>query len=269
MHHPISAAGHSTTGRPKRAHKFRFKAGLTNRRFCARDRRLRVDRIRALPPYVFRAGQSAKAVARNAGAYINRPRHGHPDLPTPLTSSRKRVTLRQAGTDRYSSSKVHVLASSSAGRLLGRPLGVKLNPDTQIAPLLASVRRSCPRPRMRSTARGRFRCWCPIRAIRSMLRFRWRAASPSVPSDPTPDFFATALARDHALDPKRSRSWSASGEPPPTSPISTCLQGRSAVRESTASYPLRPPYAEVYFDVIRRRRLLCSGRARWSCGIGH
>src|ERR1700722_14620243 len=96
-------------------------------------------RIRRLPPYVFEQVNRAKAATRNAGADIIDLGMGNPDLPTPAHVVEKlKDTVGRPRTDRYSSSRGIPGRRRAPASYDERRFGVKLNPETQIAPALGS-----------------------------------------------------------------------------------------------------------------------------------
>ena len=149
-------------------------------------------RIRRLPPYVFEQVNRAKAVARNAGADIIDLGMGNPDLPAPAHVIEKmKETLGKARTDRYSSSKGIPGLRRAQAAYYARRFGVKLNPDTQIVATLGS-KEGFANVAQAITAPGDVVLVpdpsYPIHAFGFLMA---GGVIRSVPSDPTPDFFAT------------------------------------------------------------------------------
>src|SRR3954451_7025702 len=148
-------------------------------------------RIRRLPPYVFEKVNQAKAAARNAGADIIDMGMGNPDLPTPPHVLEKlKETLGKPRTDRYSASRgINGLRKAQAA-YYGRRFGVKLNPDTQIVTTLGS-KEGFANVAQAITAPGDVVLVpdpsYPIHAFGFLMA---GGVIRSVPSDPTPEFFA-------------------------------------------------------------------------------
>ena len=149
-------------------------------------------RIRRLPPYVFEQVNRAKAVARNAGADIIDLGMGNPDLPAPAHVIEKmKETLGKARTDRYSSSKGILGLRRAQAAYYARRFGVKLNPDTQIVATLGS-KEGFANVAQAITAPGDVVLVpdpsYPIHAFGFLMA---GGVVRSVPSEPTPGFFAT------------------------------------------------------------------------------
>jgi alanine-synthesizing transaminase len=149
-------------------------------------------RIRRLPPYVFEQVNRAKAVARNAGADIIDLGMGNPDLPAPAHVIEKmKETLGKARTDRYSSSKGIPGLRRAKAAYYARRFGVKLNPDTQIVATLGS-KEGFANVAQAITAPGDVVLVpdpsYPIHAFGFLMA---GGVIRSVPSEPTPGFFAT------------------------------------------------------------------------------
>lgn len=148
-------------------------------------------RIRRLPPYVFEQINRAKAAARNAGADIIDLGMGNPDLPTPRHVIEKlKETLGKPKTDRYSASRgITGLRKAQAG-YYARRFGVKLNPDTQIVATLGS-KEGFANVAQAITAPGDVvLCPNPSYPIHAFGFLMAGGVIRSVPSAPTPDFFA-------------------------------------------------------------------------------
>ncbi|WP_438275230.1 LL-diaminopimelate aminotransferase [Nitrobacter sp.] len=148
-------------------------------------------RIRRLPPYVFEQVNRAKAAARNAGADIIDLGMGNPDLPTPShVLDKLKETLGKPKTDRYSASRgVTGLRKAQAG-YYARRFGVKLNPDTQIVATLGS-KEGFANVAQAITAPGDVvLCPNPSYPIHAFGFLMAGGVIRSVPSAPTPDFFA-------------------------------------------------------------------------------
>ena len=149
-------------------------------------------RIRRLPPYVFEQINRAKAAARNAGADIIDLGMGNPDLPTPPHVIEKlKETLGKPKTDRYSASRgVTGLRKAQAG-YYARRFGVSLNPDTQIVATLGS-KEGFANVAQAITAPGEVvLCPNPSYPIHALGFVMAGGVIRSVPSAPTPDFFAS------------------------------------------------------------------------------
>jgi alanine-synthesizing transaminase len=149
-------------------------------------------RIKRLPPYVFETVNRAKAVARNAGADIVDLGMGNPDLPAPAHVIEKmKETLGKSRTDRYSSSKGIPGLRRAQAAYYARRFGVKLNPDTQIVATLGS-KEGFANVAQAITAPGDVVLVpdpsYPIHAFGFLMA---GGVVRSVPSDPTPEFFAT------------------------------------------------------------------------------
>jgi len=148
-------------------------------------------RIKRLPPYVFETVNRAKAVARNAGADIVDLGMGNPDLPAPAHVIEKmKETLGKSRTDRYSSSKGIPGLRRAQAAYYARRFGVKLNPDTQIVATLGS-KEGFANVAQAITAPGDVVLVpdpsYPIHAFGFLMA---GGVVRSVPSDPTPEFFA-------------------------------------------------------------------------------
>jgi alanine-synthesizing transaminase len=149
-------------------------------------------RIRRLPPYVFEEVNRAKAVARNAGADIIDLGMGNPDLPAPAhVIDKLKETLGKPRTDRYSASKGIPGLRRAQAAYYARRFGVKLNPDTQIVTTLGS-KEGFANVAQAITAPGDVVLVpdpsYPIHAFGFLMA---GGVIRSVPSEPTPDFFAT------------------------------------------------------------------------------
>jgi alanine-synthesizing transaminase len=149
-------------------------------------------RIRRLPPYVFEQINRAKAAARNSGADIIDMGMGNPDLPTPPHVLEKlKETLGKPRTDGYSSSKGIPGLRKAQAAYYARRFGVKLNPDTQIVATLGS-KEGFANVAQAITAPGDVvlvpNPSYPIHAFGFLMA---GGVIRSVPSDPTPDFFAS------------------------------------------------------------------------------
>ncbi|WP_022720758.1 LL-diaminopimelate aminotransferase [Rhodopseudomonas sp. B29] len=150
-------------------------------------------RIRRLPPYVFEQINRAKAAARNAGADIIDLGMGNPDLPAPPHVIEKlKETLGKPRTDRYSASRgITGLRRAQAG-YYERRFGVKLNPDTQIVATLGS-KEGFANVAQAITAPGDVvLCPNPSYPIHAFGFLMAGGVIRSVPSEPTPEFFAAA-----------------------------------------------------------------------------
>jgi alanine-synthesizing transaminase len=148
-------------------------------------------RIRRLPPYVFEQVNRVKAAARNAGADIIDLGMGNPDLPTPPHVIKKlKETLGKPKTDRYSASRgITGLRKAQAG-YYARRFGVKLNPDTQIVATLGS-KEGFANVAQAITAPGDVvLCPNPSYPIHAFGFLMAGGVIRSVPSTPSPDFFA-------------------------------------------------------------------------------
>src|SRR5687768_767934 len=149
-------------------------------------------RIRRLPPYVFEQVNRAKAAARNAGADIIDLGMGNPDLPAPPHVIEKlKETVGRPRTDRYSASKGIAGLRKAQAAYYARRFGVKLNPETQIVTTLGS-KEGFANVAQAITAPGDVVLVpdpsYPIHAFGFLMA---GGVIRSVPSDPTPSFFAT------------------------------------------------------------------------------
>jgi alanine-synthesizing transaminase len=152
-------------------------------------------RIRRLPPYVFEEVNRAKAAARNAGADIIDLGMGNPDLPAPPHVIEKmKETLGKPRTDRYSASRGIPGLRRAQAAYYGRRFGVKLNAETQVVTTLGS-KEGFANVAQAITAPGDVVLVpdpsYPIHAFGFLMA---GGVIRSVPSEPTPDFFA-ALER--------------------------------------------------------------------------
>jgi alanine-synthesizing transaminase len=141
---------------------------------------------------VFEQVNRAKAAARNAGADIIDLGMGNPDLPTPPHVIEKlKETLGKPKTDRYSASRgITGLRKAQAG-YYARRFGVKLNPDTQIVATLGS-KEGFANVAQAITAPGDVvLCPNPSYPIHAFGFLMAGGVIRSVPSEPTPDFFAS------------------------------------------------------------------------------
>jgi alanine-synthesizing transaminase len=149
-------------------------------------------RIRRLPPYVFEQVNRAKAAARNGGADIIDLGMGNPDLPAPEHVVEKlKETIGKARTDRYSSSRGIPGLRRAQAAYYERRFGVKLNPETQIVTTLGS-KEGFANVAQAITAPGDVvlvpNPSYPIHAFGFLMA---GGVIRSVPSDPTPAFFAS------------------------------------------------------------------------------
>ena len=149
-------------------------------------------RIRRLPPDVFEQVNRAKAAARNAGADIIDLGMGNPDLPTPPHVIEKlKDTLGKPRTDRYSASRGIIGLRRAQAAYYDRRFGVKLNPETQVVATLGS-KEGFANVAQAITAPGDVvLCPNPSYPIHAFGFLMAGGVIRSVPSDPTPDFFAS------------------------------------------------------------------------------
>ena len=148
-------------------------------------------RIRRLPPYVFEEVNRAKAKARAAGADIVDLGMGNPDMPAPQhVLDKLKETLGKPRTDRYSASRGIPGLRRAQAAYYERRFGVKLNPDTQVIATLGS-KEGFANMAQAITAPGDVVIVpdpsYPIHAFGFLMA---GGVIRSVPSDPTPDFFA-------------------------------------------------------------------------------
>ena len=149
-------------------------------------------RIRRLPPYVFEQVNRAKAAARNAGADIIDLGMGNPDLPAPAHVIEKlKETVGKPRTDRYSASKGIPGLRRAQAAYYARRFAVKLDPETQIVATLGS-KEGFANVAQAITAPGDVVLVpdpsYPIHAFGFLMA---GGVIRSVPSEPTPAFFAT------------------------------------------------------------------------------
>jgi alanine-synthesizing transaminase len=154
-------------------------------------------RIRRLPPYVFEEVNRAKAAARNGGADIIDLGMGNPDLPAPQhVLDKLKETLGKPRTDRYSASKGIAGLRRAQAAYYERRFGVKLNPNTQVVTTLGS-KEGFANVAQAITAPGDVVLVpdpsYPIHAFGFLMA---GGVIRSVPSEPTPSFFATL---EHAI----------------------------------------------------------------------
>jgi alanine-synthesizing transaminase len=152
-------------------------------------------RIRRLPPYVFEQVNRVKAAARNAGADIIDLGMGNPDLPAPPHVIEKlKETVGKPRTDRYSASRGIPGLRRAQVAYYARRFGVKLNPETQVVATLGS-KEGFANVAQAIIAPGDVvlvpNPSYPIHAFGFLMA---GGVIRSVPSEPTPDFFA-ALER--------------------------------------------------------------------------
>src|SRR5437899_280293 len=148
-------------------------------------------RIRRLPPYVFEQVNRAKAVARNGGADIIDLGMGNPDLPTPAHVVEKlKETVGRPRTDRYSASRGIPGLRRAQAAYYARRFGVKLNPETQVITTLGS-KEGFANVAQAITAPGDVvLCPNPSYPIHAFGFLMAGGVIRSVPSEPTPQFFA-------------------------------------------------------------------------------
>jgi alanine-synthesizing transaminase len=149
-------------------------------------------RIRRLPPYVFEQVNRAKAAARNAGADIIDLGMGNPDLPAPAHVIEKlKETIGRPRTDRYSASKGIAGLRRAQAAYYARRFGVKLNAETQVVTTLGS-KEGFANVAQAITAPGDVILVpdpsYPIHAFGFLMA---GGVIRSVPSEPTPAFFAS------------------------------------------------------------------------------
>jgi alanine-synthesizing transaminase len=150
-------------------------------------------RVRRLPPYVFEVVNRAKAIARNQGADIVDLGMGNPDLAAPAHVIEKlKETIGRPRTDRYSASKGIAGLRRAQAAYYARRFGVKLNPDTQVVSTLGS-KEGFANVAQAITAPGDVvlvpNPSYPIHAFGFLMA---GGVIRSVPSEPTPAFFAAA-----------------------------------------------------------------------------
>jgi hypothetical protein len=227
--------------------KFRFAGGpFKSRKFLQRSTMEEVLPHQASAALRVRNGQPRQAVARNAGADIVDLGMGNPDLPAPAH------VIEDEGDARQVAHRPLFLVEGHSGCAARRPPITRrfgwLNPDTQIVATLGQGRlRQC---RAGDHRAGRRRAGArpelPIHAFGFLMA---GGVIRSVPSDPTPEFFAIR-ARHHPLDPEADRGGGVlPSNRPRTWPISISTRSSCRSRRSTASSSLSDlAYAEVYFD---------------------
>ena len=148
-------------------------------------------RIRRLPPYVFEEVNKAKAKARLGGADIIDLGMGNPDLPAPAHVIEKmKETLGKPRTDRYSSSRGIPGLRSAQAAYYERRFGVKLNPETQIIATLGSKEGFANVAQAITSPGDVVVVPDPSYPIHAFGFLMAGGVIRSVPSDPTPEFFA-------------------------------------------------------------------------------
>src|SRR6202521_465419 len=152
-------------------------------------------RLRRLPPYVFEQVNRAKAAARNAGADIIDLGMGNPDLPAPLhVVDKLKETVGKPRTDRYSASRGIPGLRRAQAAYYRRRFGVKLDPEREIVATLGS-KEGFANVAQAIIAPGDVvlvpNPSYPIHAFGFLMA---GGVIRSVPSEPTPSFFA-ALER--------------------------------------------------------------------------
>jgi alanine-synthesizing transaminase len=154
-------------------------------------------RIRRLPPYVFEVVNRAKAVARNAGADIIDLGMGNPDLPAPEHVIEKmKEVLGKPRTDRYSASKGIPGLRRAQAAYYARRFGVKLNPDTQVVTTLGSKEGFANVAQAITSPGDVVLVPDPSYPIHAFGFLMAGGVIRSVPSEPTPNFFAML---EHAI----------------------------------------------------------------------
>src|SRR6266446_6593406 len=152
-------------------------------------------RIRRLPPYVFEQVNRAKAAARNEGADIVDLGMGNPDLATPAHVIEKlKETVGRPRTDRYSASKGIPGLRRAQAAYYARRFGVKLNSDTQVVATLGSKEGFANVAHAITAPDDVVLVPNPSYPIHAFGFLMAGGVIRSVPSDPTPMFFA-ALER--------------------------------------------------------------------------
>jgi alanine-synthesizing transaminase len=149
-------------------------------------------RIRRLPPYVFEEVNRAKAVARNAGADIIDLGMGNPDLLAPAhVIDKLKETVGKPRTDRYSSSRGIAGLRRAQAAYYGRRFGVKLNPETQVVATLGSKEGFANVAQAIAAPGDVILVPNPSYPIHAFGFLMAGGVIRSVPSEPTPAFFAT------------------------------------------------------------------------------
>ena len=148
-------------------------------------------RIRRLPPYVFEEVNRAKAKARNAGADIIDLGMGNPDLPAPQhVIDKLKETLGKPRTDRYSASRGIPGLRKAQAAYYKRRFGVKLNADTQVIATLGSKEGFANMAQAITAPGDVILVPDPSYPIHAFGFLMAGGVIRSVPSEPTPDFFA-------------------------------------------------------------------------------
>src|SRR3954464_11754084 len=208
-------------------------------------------RIRRLPPYVFEQVNRAKAAARNAGADIIDLGMGNPDLPTPPHVIEKlKDTLGKPRTDRYSASRGITGLRRAQAAYYDRRFGVKLNPDTQVVATLGS-KEGFANVAQAITAPGDVvLCPNPSYPIHAFGFLMAGGVIRSVPSEPTPDFFAAVeRAIIHSIPKPIALIVSFPSNPPAYAPDLDFYRDLVAFAKKHEIFILSDlAYAEVYFD---------------------
>src|SRR5262249_1962962 len=149
-------------------------------------------RIRRLPPYVFEQVNRAKAAARNAGADIIDLGMGNPDLPAPAHVVEKlKEVVGKPRTDRYSASRGIPGLRRAQAAYYARRFGVKLNPDTQIVATLGSKEGFANVAQAIAAPGHVVLVPHPVYPIHAFGFLRAGGVIRSVPSEPTPELFAS------------------------------------------------------------------------------
>ncbi|MCK4548128.1 MAG: LL-diaminopimelate aminotransferase [Candidatus Eisenbacteria sp.] len=99
----------------------------------------RADRLKKLPPYLFVEIDRKKRLAQKRGMDLVDLGIGDPDLPTParIVEKLRREALRLEN-HRYPSARKLEEFSAAAARWFGRRYGVKVNPATQVLPVIGT-----------------------------------------------------------------------------------------------------------------------------------
>ena len=149
-------------------------------------------RIRRLPPYVFDHINPIKARLRAQGVDIIDLGMGNPDLPTPKNIVDKLVeVVRDPRTHRYSSSRGIPGLRRAQASYYARRFGVKLNPETQVVATLGSKEGFANMAQAITAPGDVVLCPNPSYPIHAFGFLMAGGVIRSVPSEPTPDFFAS------------------------------------------------------------------------------
>jgi DNA-binding transcriptional MocR family regulator len=198
-----------TFHRPFRRSRDKSRRCVARSRHGAREERRGHGRVPPHSPFAalrVRAGQPAKAAARNAGADIIDLGMGNPDLPAPAhVIDKLKESLGKPRTDRYSSSRGIPALRKAQAAYYGRRFGVKLNPDTQVVATLGSKEGFANVAQAISAPGDVVLCPNPSYPIHAFGFLMAGGVIRSVPAEANDDFFPRARARRDPFDPEAAR----------------------------------------------------------------